>query len=71
MSQVIRRHEIRKRQKRQQTLRRLRAKLAKATSSSQKEAVLAKLRKVAPWIPDREWLAGPGASQTPPTRRAA
>ncbi len=77
MSRVIRRHEIRRRRKRQSSLRRLRAKLAKATTHQQIDAVLAKLHKICPWIPDREWMkaqetaAAAHATPAEPQRRAA
>lgn len=81
MSQVIRRHEINRRRKRQATVRKLRARLAKATNKTDQQKFLTKLRKVAPWIPDREWLnpahlqnaeaAAPQKETKRPAKRAA
>ena len=80
MSQVTRNPEIRRRRKRKATLRLLRGKLAQNPNNTLKQAILAKLHKVAPWINDREWL-NPAHLQNQPapeekekkttTRRAA
>ncbi len=47
MGRVTRRPEIRRRRKRQATLRRLKARLMKAKSSSETEKIMGRLRRVA------------------------
>jgi hypothetical protein len=55
MGAVVRRYEIRRKQRRHAALRKWKARLAKATNHNETEKILAKLKKICPWISAREW----------------
>lgn len=57
MGQIIRRSEIRRRRTRKAKVAALRQKYQATTSKTDKQAILAKLVKVAPWLSEEQFLA--------------
>lgn len=57
MGQIIRRSEIRRRRARKAKVAALRQKYQATTSKTDKQAILAKLVKVAPWLSEEQFLA--------------
>lgn len=56
MGKVIRRSEIRRRRARRAKIDLLRAKYAAAKTKKEKDAIMAKLAVVAPWISEQQFL---------------
>jgi len=52
-----RRFEIRKKQKRRRKLKKLRELFAKAKSKEEKEKILEKVSRIAPWLSEEEFLS--------------
>lgn len=55
MSSVIRKYEIRRRQRRHAALRKWKAKLSKASGPAQTALILQKLKKICPWVESSQW----------------
>lgn len=57
MGQISRRPELRRRRARKAKVAALRARYQATTSKPEKQAIMAKLAKVAPWITEEQFLA--------------
>lgn len=57
MGQVIRRAEIRRRRTRKAKVAVLRTRYQATTSKTDKQAIMAKLAKIAPWLSEEQFLA--------------
>jgi len=53
----IKKTEIHRRRKRRKQYRRLRAKLTAAKTETEKKKILEKVKRIAPWLPEEEFLA--------------
>ncbi len=58
MSRQIRIQEIKRKQRRQRKLRMLRARYQTAKNESEQKKILAKMKKIAPWLSEKDLLLG-------------
>lgn len=57
MGQIVRRSEIKRRRTRKAKVALLRTRYQATTSKTDKQAILAKLAKIAPWLSEEQFLA--------------